>query len=254
MECLHPLAPNDEELLQSALDGEALSAAASAHLEQCPTCQQRRASYKHTHTILVSHLYRSQCPASTALSLYCADLLPPGQRLSIANHLQDCPLCVAEAADTRQFLVQPYNDLLPSSFSLAQLPAVARRIFATPVKQQAQLVLRADPSETTWPRQYRADSLNLSLHLSRASSGKYMLLIIISGPTETIETFTGFMAELYPAAGGKDTNRAAKPLLTEQLDDLGNIVFSNVPVGEYVMIVYLPERELIIEGVNIQPG
>jgi hypothetical protein len=253
MDCLHPLAPNDEELLQSALDGEALSAEARTHLEQCPTCQQHLASYKHTHTILVSHLYRSQCPASTALSLYCADLLPPGERLSIAQHLQDCPLCAAEAADARQFLAQPYDDLLPS-LSPKGLYAAISRIFATPVKQQAQLVLRAGSSEAAWPRQYRADSINLSLHLSRASSGEYILLGIISDPVEPIETFTGLMAELYPAAGGKDTNRAEKPLLSEQVDDLGNIVFSHVPVGDYVMIVHLPERELVIEGIDIQPG
>ncbi len=217
MDCLHPLAPNDEELLRSALDGETLSAEASTHLEQCLTCQQRRASYKHTHTILISRLYRSQCPDSTTLSLYCADLLP-------------------------------------SSLSLAGLYAAMHRIFATPVKQQTQLVVRADASQAAWPRQYRADSTNLSLHLSRASSGEYMLLGIISDPTEPIETFTGLMAELYPAADGKDTNRAEKPLLSEQVDDLGNIVFSHVPVGEYVMIVHLSERELVIEGVNIQPG
>ncbi len=129
-----------------------------------------------------------------------------------------------------------------------------RRIFAILVKQQAQLVLRAGPSEAAWPRQYRADSINLSLHLSRASSGEYVLLGIISDPTEPIEAFAGLMAELYPAAGGRDTNRAEKPLLSEQVDELGNIVFRHVPVGEYIMIVHLPERELVIEGVNIQPG
>jgi len=251
---LNPLAPKDEELLRSALDGETLSAEASGHLEQCPTCQQRRAGYKHTHAILVSRLYRSQCPDSTTLSLYCADLLPPGEQLSIANHLLDCPLCAAEAADARQFLAEPYDDLLPSSFSPEGPRAAISRIFATLVKQQAQLVLRAGSSEAAWPRQYRADSINLSLHLSRASSGEYVLLGIISDPTEPIETFAGLMAELYPAAGGKDTSRAEKPLLSEKIDDLGNIVFRHVPVGDYVMIVHLPERELVIEGVNIQPG
>jgi hypothetical protein len=254
MDCLHPLAPNDEELLRLALDDEALSAEASGHLEQCPTCQQRLASYKRNHTILVSRLYRSQCPDSTTLSLYCADLLPPGEQLSIANHLLDCPLCAAEAADTRQFLAQPYDDLLPSSPSPKGLHATVSRIFATLIKQQAQLVLRAGPSEAAWPRQYRADSINLSLHLSRASSGEYILLGIISSPTEPIENFAGLTAELYPAADGKDTDRAEKALLSEQVDDLGNIVFRHVPVGDYVMIVYLPERELVIEGVNIQPG
>ncbi len=255
MDCLHPMAPDNEELLRCALDGEGLSAEASRHFEQCATCQQRFARYKHTHAFLVSRLYRSQCPDSTKLSLYCVDLLPPNERLSIANHIQDCPLCTTEAADARHFLTLPDRDLLPApGFTLDALHATVRRIFAILVKQQAQLVLRAGPSEAAWPRQYRADSINLSLHLSRASSGEYVLLGIISDPTEPIEAFAGLMAELYPAAGGRDTNRAEKPLLSEQVDELGNIVFRHVPVGEYIMIVHLPERELVIEGVNIQPG
>jgi len=131
---------------------------------------------------------------------------------------------------------------------------IAHRIFATLVKQQAQLVVRSEAAESDWPRQYRADSINLSLHLSQARSGEYLLLGIITDPNESIEAFTGMTAELYPAADGKDANRAKKPLLSEQVDDLGNIVFSAVPVGNYVMIIHLGERELVIEGLEIQPG
>lgn len=255
MDCLHPMAPDNEELLRSALDGEELSAEAGRHLEQCATCQQRLARYKRTHAFLVSHLYRSQCPDSTKLSLYCADLLPPGERLSIANHIQDCPLCATEAADTRHFLAQPDRDLLPTlGFTLDALHATVRRIFAMPVTQQTQLVMRSDTSEGAWPRKYRAESIHLSLHLSRASSGGYLLICSITDLAESVEAFTGSMAGLYPAAGGKESNRVEKPLLREQVDDLGNIVFRQVPAGEYVMIVLLPERELIVEGVNIQPG
>jgi anti-sigma factor RsiW len=104
-DCLNSAAPNNEELLRFALDGEALSAEEGKHLEQCTSCQQRLASYKNTHTFLLARLYRSRCPNSTKLSLYCADLLLSNERLSIANHLLDCPLCAAEAADTRQFLL-----------------------------------------------------------------------------------------------------------------------------------------------------
>src|SRR5216683_7487167 len=255
MDCLHPMAPDNEELLRCALDGEGLSAEASRHFEQCATCQQRFARYKHTHAFLVSRLYRSKCPDSTKLSLYCVDLLPPNERLSIANHIQDCPLCTTEAADARHFLTLPDRDLLPApGFTLDALHATVRRIFALPVTQQTQLVMRSDTSEGAWPRKYRAESIHLSLHLSRASSGEYLLIGSITDLAESIEAFAGSMAGLYPAVDGKDINRAEKPLLREQVDDLGNIVFGRVPVGEYIMIVLLPDRELIIEGVNIQPG
>jgi hypothetical protein len=106
MNCGHPLAPNDEELLRFALDGEALSAEVSSHLEQCVTCQQRITWYKKGHSFLVSRLYRRQCPDGTTLSLYCAGLLPEDQRTAIKNHILDCPLCAAEAEDSRQFLAE----------------------------------------------------------------------------------------------------------------------------------------------------
>jgi hypothetical protein len=254
MDCLNPLAPDDEELLRFALDGEAVSEEMSRHLEQCTTCQQRLARYEKAHSFLVSHLYRSQCPSGTELSLYCAGFLPEDQRISIANHILDCPLCAAEAKDTRQFLAET-SDLLPSHpLPLYALNGSVRRIFATLVRQQAQLVVRGDTDPAAWPRQYRADSTDLSLHLSRASSGAFMLLGILTDPRESIEAFEGTLAELYPAAGGKNASRAEKPLLSEQVDDLGNIVFNAVPVGEYVMIVHLPGREMIVEGLTIESG
>jgi len=255
MDCLHPIAPDDEELLRFALDEEALPEEVHRHLQECTNCQQRLARYKNVHSLLVSRLYRHQCPDELQLSLYCAGLLPADEQVRIANHLLDCPLCAAEAADTRQFLAVPDRDLLPApAISFNGLHAAARRIFATLTQQRAQLVVRGDATEGVWPRQYHADSIDLSLHLSRTSSGEYMLLGIITDPTESIEAFEGMAAELYPARGGKDSSRAEKPLLSEHVDDLGNIVFSAVPVGEYVMLVHLPGREMVIEGLTIESG
>jgi hypothetical protein len=251
MNCLLPSAPNDDELLRFAFDGEALSEEMSRHLEQCTTCQQRLVSYKNMHTFLVSHLYRSQCPDGTTLSLYCAGLLPEEQRIKIANHIVDCPLCAAEAVDTRQFLAAT-EPPPPTLSPLNVLTGSINRIFATLVKQQAQLVVRRDSVEVGWPRQYRADSIDVSLHLSRASSGAYMLLGIITDPWQSIEAFEGVLAELYPAARGKNDNRTEKPLLCEKVDELGNIVFSAFPLGEYVLIVHLPGRDMIIEELSIE--
>ena len=255
MDCLHHLALDDEELLRFALDGEEVSKEASKHLEQCTTCQQRLTRYKKAHSFLVSHLYRSQCPTGTELSLYCAGLLPGDQRVTIANHILDCPLCTAEAEDTRQFLAETRDDLPhPHPLPLPALNGSVLLIFATLIKQQAQLVVRGDTDPAAWPRQYRADSTDLSLHLSRASSGAFMLLGILTDPRKSIEAFEGTLAELYPAAGGKNDVRAEKPLLSVEVDDLGNIVFNAVPVGDYVMIVHLPGRDMIIEELTIESG
>ena len=258
MDSLHAESPTDEELLAFALDGEELTEKARRHLEQCETCQKRLERYQQVNTFLVSHLYRSQCPTGTQLSYYCAGMLPEDERMRIAAHITECPLCTAEVAETRHFLQMQDSDLpLLSSFS----PATSiRRIFATLVRQQPQFVMRGEApgaaSNTAWPRQYKADSLDLSLHLSRASNGAYMLLGILTSAdaNENVDAFESTPAHLYTAPrpfvndGDKD---AEVPLRSTQVDDLGNIVFSNIPIGEYVMVVHLHGRELVINGLTI---
>jgi anti-sigma factor RsiW len=108
------MAPDDEELLQFALDGEALTEEARRHLDQCEICQRRLAEYKDINASLVSRLYRSLCPPGSKLSLYCADLLPQNEQATIEAHLQECPLCAEEVAQSRRFLAEtlpPFPDL-----------------------------------------------------------------------------------------------------------------------------------------------
>jgi hypothetical protein len=83
-----------------------------------------------------------------------------------------------------------------------------------------------------------------------------MLLGILTSrnASENIEAFEGMVVDLYAAPGplwmGGDT-WVGKPLLSARIDDLGHIVFSDVPEGEFVMILYLPAFEVIVEGLAI---
>ncbi|HYK85128.1 MAG TPA: hypothetical protein VEV19_07165 [Ktedonobacteraceae bacterium] len=272
MNCLQSMALTDEELLGFALDGEALSAQKQAHLEQCEVCQQRLARYKQINASLVSHLYRRLCPDSLQLSLYCSGELPEVERIHIAAHVLDCPLCATEVADTRRFL---RDAPLRMPTAVRSPVEVARRfveellatsplqhVFATLVRQQAQLVVRngSRPASNAWPRQYRAEAVDVSLHLSRSSNGAYMLLGILTSANsaEAVDAFEGVKAELYPTPferGNGDGDGIVKtPLRQASVDDLGNIVFSNVPVGEYIMIMHLPTRNVIIEDITIEHG
>jgi len=116
--------------------------------------------------------------------------------------------------------------------------------------------VRGDASETAWPRQYKAESVDLSLHLSLTSSGERMLLGIMTSvdPTESVDALEGVPAELYAAPGpALDTDKpTATPLLRTQVDDLGHIIFKPIHAGQYVMVVYLPNRELVIEDLAIE--
>jgi len=271
MDCLHSLAPNDEELLRFALDGEALPPQKQAHLEQCADCRQRLAGYKQVNASLVSHLYRRLCPDGLQLSLYCENLLADDEKTRIAAHIIDCPLCTREVADTRRFMREaPLRTPVPTRSPVA----VARRfvedllaasplelMYATLVKQQAQMVLRntRNPiSDKAWPRQYRVDSIDMSLHLSRASNGDYMLLgILTSADTmETVDAFEGAKAELYVVPFESSTTdargQAKPPFSSTTVDDLGNIVFSGVPTGNYIMLIHLPNKNVVLENITIE--
>jgi len=269
MDCLHSQAPNDEELLSYALDGEALPAQKQAHLDQCDLCQQRLAGYKQVNASLVSHLYRRFCPDGLQLSLYCENLLPNDEKIRIATHVLDCPLCTKEVAETRRFMrdaplrTSPASSLVEAGRRFVEellAPSPARRIFATLVRQQAQLVMRNGNSSANkgWPRQYRAESIDISLHLSRASNGAYMLLGILTSAdnAETVDAFEGARAELYPAPfeRGNAEGLVKIPLCEATVDDLGNIVFNAVPIGEYILLIHLPNQNIVIEGITIVYG
>src|ERR1700694_647242 len=259
MDCYLENAPTDEELIAVALDDEVLSQEARHHLEQCEVCQQKVARYRQTNASLVARLYRTQCPTSTELSFYSVsggedgEVLSPEKRQKIARHVLDCPLCMAEVEETRRFMAQPIEFPVPA-FSPR---ALVRRIFATPVKRQQLLVVRGDAQDTVWPRQYKAEAVDLSLHLSRTSSGEHMLLGILtsSDPAEDVDALEGVLAELHKAplpVASNGTIPKTQPFLHTLVDDMGNIVFKPVPAGSYMMVINLPGREMIIDGLTIE--
>jgi len=79
---------------------------------------------------------------------------------------------------------------------------------ATLVRQKLPFTIRGDVPLSVFPRQYRAESLDISLHLSCSSSGSYMLLGILTSrsPSEGVDAFEGRNAELYAAPGPLGTN------------------------------------------------
>ena len=270
--------PIDEELLRYALDGEPLSKAARSRIEHDSATQQRLMRLMRVHDALTSTLYRSQCPSSLQLSDYCAPeslhLLRVDERMHLAQHISFCPLCTAEVAAIRHELMA--NNLF-SDEQMAGATSIApqsliRRLVAVLQPPQPQfatrngniLGTRGTQSQAGWPKHYKAETLDLSLHLSHASNGDLMLLGLFTStdPDESIDAFDGSPAELYdaenvpsPQTNGEQAQQSQEtqvsPLLRTSVDDLGNLVFKPVPAGMYTMLVHLPERELLIEGIDI---
>jgi hypothetical protein len=256
MDFLHAFALSDEELLHLVLDGEALLSEKQAHLEQCPICQQRLAEFHQLNNALVARFHRQFCPGSMQISLYCEDLLAADERIRIANHILDCPLCAIEVADTRNFIreapIQPETALSPL--------ASVRRIIGVLTRQEAQLALR-DSEESSgpmdgWSRQYHTDSINLSLHLTLSSSGDHLLIGILSSTNskKSPDIFEGASAELFEGSLIADIEQnlsSREATRRSQVDDLGNFDFTAVPIGEYVIVIHLLDQDVVFEHITL---
>src|SRR5689334_5976193 len=106
MDCLHSMAPSDEEFLRYVLDGEPLVGKAKEHLRGCSICQRRLARYEHAEAYLIAKLYRSQCPSAMQLNLYCASMLAADEAERVARHVGYCPLCFDEVKETQKMLAE----------------------------------------------------------------------------------------------------------------------------------------------------
>ena len=137
----------------------------------------------------------------------------------------------------------------------------SRRIFATRVLQrQKRLFLRNDAQGAhgaSWPRYYQGEVVEITLHLSYTSRGELVLLGILtsSDANEDVEALTGVTAELNAASRPGEAFREQTdylPLLSTRVDDMGTVVFKDVPTGEYFMMIHLPGSEMIVEGLVIE--
>jgi hypothetical protein len=258
-DCTNLMAPVAEELLRLALDEEPLQEGKRAHLDSCVLCQRRLIAYKQANRQILSKLYRSTCPTTMQLTLYCANILSSNEGIGITYHVADCPLCTHEIVTIRQTLAdfEPF----PLSESAAAPQRFVERIIAAFVPWKPQLVMRGSSADTPWPRQYRAREINISLHLSRGSGGEVILLGLFTSdnPDNALEEQEGVPVALYDAADFGATEQksdwegeSCDPVMLSNIDDLGNVVFKAVPVGEYVMVVRMPESEVVIEGLSIE--
>lgn len=228
-----------------------LSTQQQTHLDQCSLCQQRLATYNDMTNALLAKLHRRLCPSAVRLNYYCLGILSVEERTSIASHLLDCPCCADEVVEIRkeQAAFEPFP-LEPSPLATA-----VGFLLATLVVRQAQPVTRGEIQTGGWPRQYQAGTLDLSLHMSRQSNGEAMLIGILtsSDPAIAVDAFEGVEAKLYPTTGSLnwETLLQTTPLLTTQVDDVGNLLLEPIPTGHYIMLIHLPDQEIVIEGLNV---
>lgn len=257
-DCTDPMALNDEELLAYVFDEGTLNEGRRQHLEQCLLCQQRLADYRQTNNVLLSTLYRAQCPTGMQIARYCANALPVDQIFHIDEHLRACPLCRVEVADIKRedanFVPHPERQSLPQA-ALQTL----RRLIAQPVTQSLGMAVREDPITSSWPWQYQAEGFEISFQLLRTNDNQLKLIGFFSDATlDQLKELQGTIVDLYKAPDAPSTAEALsteaiqQPLLSATVDDLGNFDFTPVQLGVYSIIIHLSTVEIVIEGLNVK--
>ncbi len=244
---------NEDELVMAAWDADALTSEARQHLAACPVCSERVASYQRVRKSLTAYLYRWDCPETQEITDYAAGVIKGKRRRALASHFRQCPRCAEEVHMSQEFLAPSPPALPPIPVALpVPFPESGRRLVARLLPQRAPGAalagLRGGETGDGWPRQYEVDGISLSLHRAAPSPGSAgaMVLGLISRAESAPEVFAGVEVRLRKAG-----DPGQPPLLVEQIDDLGNFVLSPVPIGQFDLLITLPEGELVIEGLEL---
>jgi len=263
MECSEPGTIRDEELF-AYLAGETVRPAVQQHLSRCQSCSAKLADFRRVERSLTRKLYRWDCPANQELGEYQLGLLNNERATAVKLHLSSCVLCSAEIATLSQFLandpmlvervsVQP--SLSNNHVIRAVKPLVShlrdvssgqiRRIIATFLPPQPRLAYQREVASTeVWPRSYSAEDFNISIQLDRGASRRDSLQLIgfVTRKGSSLGSLQGIPVVLY-----SQTNT----VYMQNIDELGNFVFSSISPASYTLELQLPDSTIVIEQLPV---
>jgi hypothetical protein len=264
MECSEPGTIRDEELL-AYLAGERVRPGVQQHLARCQSCSAKLTDYRRMELSLTRKLYRWDCPPNQVLGEYQLGLLSNERATAVQLHLSSCVLCSVEMATLSQFLA---NDPLlvervsvqPSSLNNHHSPREVkplagrlrdksgtqiRRVIATFLPPQPRFAYQREVASTeVWPRSYSAADFSISIQLERGTSRRDSLQLIgfVTRKGIRLEALQGI-----PVVLSSQTNAVYK----QNIDELGNFVFSSISPATYTLELQLPDSTIVIEKLPI---
>lgn len=268
MECSEPGLIRDEELL-AYLAGERVRPVVEQHLARCPHCSTRLADYRHQELSLISKLYRWDCPPNQALGEFQLGLLDPATSLAVKFHLRTCVSCSVELNMLGEFLSNdPFLVERPAPlFAPAPMPnnhpmlpqepgvllnrlldhtrAATERIIATLLPPAPRLAYQRNPAPSTlWPRRYTAEDFSISLQLERVTgrADLFQLIGFITRKDTALDTLQGI-----PVLLSSET----KAVSAENVDELGNFVFSSLVPATYTLELQSSDGIIVIEHITV---
>jgi len=264
MECSEPGTIRDEELL-AYLAGERVRPIVQQHLLQCKRCASQLAVYRRMEHSLISKLYRWDCPPNQVLGEYQLGLLSNELAAAVKAHLSRCVLCAAEVATLTQFLADDPRlveriSVRPSSSNNHHAPQEAkslvgrvrdlpgtsvRHIIATLLPPQPRYAYQRTVTDfENWPRRYTAEDISISIQIERGTSRRDSLQLMgfVTREGAALESFQGIPIVLSTQPG---------TVYTQNIDELGNFIFSSISPATYTLELRLPESVIVIEQLPI---
>jgi hypothetical protein len=210
MKCITSPALDDSQIM-SYIEGEA-DAVIVAHMKECAFCRERANRWTLLQNRLRKQLYRVACPTPMELGDYHLGFLPDPQKMIVAQHVRECPLCRREVAELEDFM----DGLAPE----VSLLGAAKVLIARLLGGNTTPALDALRGEVKGPLIFEADGIVITLDVQTDMKRQTSILGQLAADDQ--DQWTGAKVELQ---------RADLPQLTASLDDLGTFRFDDVQPG-----------------------
>jgi hypothetical protein len=198
-------------------------------------------------------------------------LLDSEHATDVKLHLSQCVLCAAEVATLTEFLaidpmlverapvsresVRPssQNNHLPTTQEVKDVldnligrsREKVRRIKATLVPPQPRLAYQRNVAQSSvWPRRYTAEDISISIQVERGAGRREDLQLIgfVTRKGVTLEALEGVPVLL---------SSQLETVYTQNIDELGNFVFSSIAPATYTLELQFPESTIVIEQLPV---
>lgn len=227
MKCITSPVLDDTQIV-SYIEGEADESVVT-HIKECPYCGERAAQWTLLQNSLRKQLYRITCPTPMELGNYHLGFLPGPQKLVVAQHVRECPLCRREVAELEEFLGPQITDdgLLGTAKVL-----IARLIGGESGFMPSHAALRG---EVKGPLTFEADGIVIVLDIQQVDGGMVNILGQVAADDQ--DQWTGALVEL---------NQAGTLEFSTTVDDLGAFHAEGIIAGSKELRIISKDGSLIV--------
>jgi hypothetical protein len=261
--CINPTEIHDGDLM-AYVDGTADETVVQ-HIRRCPACARQAGQLAALQAALTAKLYRFSCPTSDQLIAYQQGELRGSEKLTVAQHLRQCPHCARELAALARDKRVGLGERVRSAIEVLKAVLVTPQVQATGVRGIPEA---AHPT----PQVYRAGEIEIivSQRPCRTHPRRWYLsgLVHVGGRVpETITTSASRADHGFPPArnqvfrkkpgfshGGArvELYRGEGLVAITTVSSRGRFTFTAVEPADYDISLVWGNREVQLKGVQVK--